>query len=63
MQGFDDAARAQAEEVTIFAAMPEDFAQFNFNASIADILSRFQDITAATRGSLLTISGIYLPHC
>jgi hydroxymethylglutaryl-CoA lyase len=57
LTGFERALDAGADEVAVFAAASEAFSQKNINCSIADSLSRFDDVMAAARASNTPVRG------
>lgn len=57
MRGFEDAARAGADEVAIFGSASEGFSKANINASIADSLLRFAPVAEAAMQEGLPVRG------
>src|SRR5207249_3743201 len=57
LKGFEAALAAGAQEVAVFAAASESFAQKNTNCSIAESLERFQPVAKAARASGVKVRG------
>jgi hydroxymethylglutaryl-CoA lyase len=57
LKGFDAAVAAGADEVAIFGAASEAFAQANINASIAESLARFAPVVAAAQAIGMPVRG------
>lgn len=57
MRGFEDAARAGADEVAIFGSASEGFSKANINATIADSLLRFAPVAEAAMQEGLPVRG------
>lgn len=57
MQGFEQAIKANADEVAIFAAASESFSQKNINCSIEESLARFLPIIAQAKQLKLPVRG------
>lgn len=57
MQGFEQAIKANADEVAIFAAASESFSQKNINCSIEESLERFLPIMAKAKQLKLPVRG------
>jgi hydroxymethylglutaryl-CoA lyase len=57
LKGFEAALAAGAQEVAVFAAASESFAQKNTNCSIAENLERFEPVTKAARASGVKVRG------
>lgn len=57
LQGFERALAAEANEVAIFAAASEAFSQKNINCSIAESLTRFEELIAAAKVSNTPVRG------
>lgn len=57
MKGFEAAIAAKADEVAIFGAASESFSQKNINCSIAESLSRFENVIEAANASNIKVRG------
>ncbi|WP_375173525.1 hydroxymethylglutaryl-CoA lyase [Pseudooceanicola sp.] len=57
MRGFEDAARAGADEVAIFGSASEGFSKANINATIAESLERFAPVARAAMEEGLPVRG------
>lgn len=57
LQGYQDACRAGADEIAIFASASEGFSKANINASIAESLERFAPILEDARHIDLPVRG------
>ena len=57
MKGYEGALAAKADEIVIFSAASEDFAQKNINCSIADSVERFIPVAKAAKQDGLRIRG------
>ena len=57
MQGFEQAIKANADEVAIFAAASESFSQKNINCSIEESLERFLPIMAQAKKLGIPVRG------
>lgn len=47
MRGYEDARKAQIDEIAVFGAATQSFSQKNINCSIAESLERFRPVVAA----------------
>ncbi|EAT46762.1 AAEL002065-PA [Aedes aegypti] len=57
LKGFEAALAAGAEEVAVFGAASESFTKKNVNCSIAESLSRFQDVMDAAKKAQVKVRG------
>ncbi len=57
MRGLEDALRAGAREIAVFAAASETFSQKNINNTIAGSLSRYAEVAAAARAEGVAVRG------
>lgn len=57
MKGFDNAVKAKADEVAIFAAASEQFSRNNINCSIDESLERFEPIMKAAAEQDIAVRG------
>ena len=57
LQGFENAARSQPDEVVVFAAASEAFSQKNINCSVAESLDRFEPVVQAARAAGIAVRG------
>lgn len=57
MQGFEQALKAQATEVAVFAAASESFSKRNINCSIAESVERFKPVIEAAKEHSLPVRG------
>ncbi|XP_055544136.1 hydroxymethylglutaryl-CoA lyase, mitochondrial [Wyeomyia smithii] len=57
LKGFQAALKAGAEEVAVFGAASESFTKKNVNCSIAESLSRFQDVMDAAKEANVRVRG------
>ncbi|WP_055336989.1 hydroxymethylglutaryl-CoA lyase, partial [Ralstonia solanacearum] len=57
MKGFEAAAAAGADEVVIFSAASEAFAQKNINCSIAESIERFAPVARAAKDAGIRLRG------
>jgi hydroxymethylglutaryl-CoA lyase len=57
MRGFEGALAAKADEVVIFTAASEAFAQRNINCSIAESVARFEPVARAAQEAGLRVRG------
>ncbi|AGI67725.1 hydroxymethylglutaryl-CoA lyase MvaB [Octadecabacter antarcticus 307] len=57
LRGFDDALAAKVDEVAVFASASEGFSRANLNATIAQSLARFRDITSAAKALNIPVRG------
>lgn len=57
LRGFDEALRAGASEVAIFASASEGFSQHNINCSIAESLERFKPVLAEALTAGIPVRG------
>ncbi|XP_062551977.1 hydroxymethylglutaryl-CoA lyase, mitochondrial [Armigeres subalbatus] len=57
LKGFEAALAAGAEEVAVFGAASESFTKKNVNCSIAESLSRFQDVMNAAKKAQVKVRG------
>lgn len=57
LQGFENAVKAGAREVAIFAAASEAFSRKNINCSIEESLKRFEDVMTAARAAGTKVRG------
>lgn len=57
MRGFEDAVKADADEVAIFGSASEGFSKANINASIAESLERFAPVAQAAMEEGLPVRG------
>jgi hydroxymethylglutaryl-CoA lyase len=56
-RGFEDAIAAKADEVAVFASASEGFSLANLNATIAESLARYRDITSAAKAANIPVRG------
>lgn len=57
LRGFEDAARARADEVAIFGSASEGFSKANINATIAESLERFKPVMEAAQQAGIRVRG------
>lgn len=57
LKGFEAALAAGADEVVIFSAASEAFAQKNINCSIAESIARFRDVASAANQHKIRLRG------
>ncbi len=57
LRGFEEAQKARADEVVIFAAASEAFSQKNINCSIAESIERFRPVAEAAHNARLRLRG------
>ncbi len=57
LQGYQNAARSQPDEIVVFAAASEAFSQKNINCSIAESIERFRPVTAAAKAAGIAVRG------
>ncbi|XDA96799.1 hydroxymethylglutaryl-CoA lyase [Sulfitobacter sp. LCG007] len=57
MRGYDDARRAGADEIAVFASASEGFSKANLNAGIEESLARFEPMLEAARHIDLPVRG------
>ena len=57
LKGFEAALAAGADEVVIFSAASEAFAQKNINCSIAESIARFRDVASAAKQHKIRLRG------
>ncbi|XP_053695261.1 hydroxymethylglutaryl-CoA lyase, mitochondrial [Sabethes cyaneus] len=57
LKGFQAAVKAGAEEVAVFGAASESFTRKNVNCSIAESLTRFQDVVDAAKEAKVKVRG------
>jgi len=57
LRGFEDALRARADEVAIFASASEGFSRTNLNCSIDESLARFAPVAEAAQAAGLPLRG------
>lgn len=57
LQGFEQALKAQASEIAVFAAASESFSQRNINCSISESIERFKPIINAAKEHGLPVRG------
>ena len=57
LKGFEAALAARADEVVIFSAASEAFAQKNINCSIAESIARFRDVASAAKQHKIRLRG------
>ncbi len=65
IRGFDDALRAQADEVAVFGAATQGFSQKNINCSMDESLERFRPVVAAAHRHNIPVRGYIsvVLHC
>ena len=57
LRGFDDALKAELDEVAVFAAASETFSQKNINCSIEESLERFKPIISSAKAHKIPVRG------
>lgn len=57
LKGFNGALKAGAQEVAVFSAASESFAQKNTNCSIAESIERFREVTDAAKAANVKVRG------
>lgn len=57
LRGYEDARRAGADEVAVFASASEGFSRANLNCSVAESVERFLPILAAARADGVPVRG------
>jgi len=57
LQGFENALRANANEVAVFASASEGFSKANINCSIDESLKRFKPVLTAAKAAKIPVRG------
>jgi isopropylmalate/homocitrate/citramalate synthase len=62
-QGYENAVKAGAKDVAVFAAASESFSKKNLNCTVAESLQRFEPILSAAKSDGVAVRGCVVVTC